>query len=191
MKSQNDTTVKKQLLEVEVSSTINTYSNETALNMQNLPVSQMRQNGAFNISDGLSVIPGVCQMNTGVAISKPVIRGLYGNRIQTVLSGLRFDNQQWQDEHGLGITDIGIDRVEIIKGPASLLYGSEAVGGVINIIEEKIPEEGKIVGDLNTRFISNTYGNATDVGFKGNRNNKNWRIRAGYESNADYSDGND
>ena len=106
-----------------------------------------------------------------------------------MFSGLRFDNQQWQDEHGLGITDIGIDRVEIIKGPASLLYGSEAVGGVINIIEEKPAEEGKIIGDLNTRFLSNTYGNATDIGFKGNRNNKNWRVRAGYESDADYSDG--
>ena len=54
-----------------------------------------------------------------------------------LLSGLRFDNQQWQDEHGLGLSQIGIDRVEVIKGPASLLYGSDAIGGVINIIEEK------------------------------------------------------
>lgn len=190
VKSQKDTTIQQQLKEVEVSSTINTYSNETALNMSNLSVKQMRQYGALNISDGLTSIPGISQMNTGVAISKPVIRGLYGNRIQTVMSGLRFDNQQWQDEHGLGLTDIGIDKVEIIKGPASLLYGSEAVGGVINVIEEKSPEEGKIVGDVNTRFLSNTYGNATDIGFKGNKNNKNWRIRIGAESDADYSDGN-
>lgn len=187
--SQNDTTVQQQLKEVEVSSTINTYSNETALNLSNLSVNRMRENGAFNISDGLTTVPGINQMNTGVAISKPVIRGLYGNRIQTVISGLRFDNQQWQDEHGLGLTDIGIDRVEIIKGPASLLYGSEAVGGIINVIEEKVPEEGKIIGDFNTRFLSNTYGNSTDIGFKGNSNNKNWRIRAGMESDADYSDG--
>ncbi len=189
VRSQNDTTPLQQLNEVEVSSTINTYSNESALNLSNISVSQMRQNGSFNISDGLSIIPGISQINTGVAISKPVIRGLYGNRVQTVFSGLRFDNQQWQDEHGLGITDIGIDRVEIIKGPASLLYGSEAVGGVINIIEEKPAEDGKIIGDLNTRFLSNTLGNATDIGFKGNQNNKNWRVRAGYESDADYSDG--
>jgi iron complex outermembrane receptor protein len=187
--SKNDTTVQQQLKEVEVSSTINTYSNETALNLTSVSVGQMRQKGAFNISDGLTAIPGISQVNTGVAISKPVIRGLYGNRVQTVFSGLRFDNQQWQDEHGLGITDIGIDRVEVIKGPASLLYGSEAVGGVINIIEEKPAEDGKIIGDFNTRFLSNTLGNATDIGFKGNRNNKNWRIRGGYESNADYSDG--
>jgi iron complex outermembrane recepter protein len=187
--AQTDTLSIKNLKEVEVSSVRNTYINKTALNVTELSAVKMRSNGSFNISDGLTQIPGISQMNTGVAISKPVIRGLHGNRIQTVFSGLRFDNQQWQDEHGLGITDIGVERVEIIKGPASLLYGSEAVGGVINIIEERQADEGKIIGDLNTRFISNTLGNATDLGFKGNRNNKNWRIRAGYESDADYLDG--
>jgi iron complex outermembrane receptor protein len=176
---------------VEVSWIRNTYTNKTALNLTDLSAEKMRSRGAFNISDGLTAIPGISQMNTGVAISKPVIRGLHGNRLQTVFSGLRFDNQQWQDEHGLGISDIGVDHVEIIKGPASLLYGSEAVGGVINIIEEKNAEEGKIVGDLNTRFLSNTLGNATDLGFRGNNNNRNWRLRAGYESDADYQDGKD
>jgi iron complex outermembrane receptor protein len=189
--AQNDTSSVKKLKEVEVSVIRNTYTNKTALNVTGLSAEKMRSRGAFNISDGLTAVPGISQMTTGVAISKPVIRGLHGNRLQTVFSGLRFDNQQWQDEHGLGISDIGVDHVEIIKGPASLLYGSEAVGGVINIIEEKNAEEGKIVGDLNTRFLSNTFGNATDLGFKGNSSNKNWRIRAGYESDADYQDGKD
>jgi iron complex outermembrane recepter protein len=189
--AQKDTTAVKNLQEVEVSGIQNTYYNKSALNLSDVSAARMRSNGAFNISDGLTSLPGISQMNTGVAISKPVIRGLHGNRLQTVFSGLRFDNQQWQDEHGLGISDIGVDRVEVIKGPASLLYGSEAVGGVINIIEEKEPEEETIVGDFNTRFLSNTLGNASDIGFKGNKNNKNWRIRAGYESDADYQDGHD
>jgi iron complex outermembrane receptor protein len=178
-----------RLKEVNISSVTNTYANKTALNSSVLSVTTMRSHGAFNISDGLTLLPGINQMTTGVAISKPVIRGLYGNRLQTVFSGLRFDNQQWQDEHGLGITDIGIDRVEIIKGPASLLYGSEAVGGVINIIEGRDADEGKIDGDLNTRFLSNTLGNATDIGVKGNSGKRNWKVRAGYESDADYQDG--
>jgi iron complex outermembrane receptor protein len=191
LKSQNDTTIQQKLKEVEVSSTVNTYSNETALNITSLDARAIRKKGSYNISDALSTVPGISQINTGVAISKPVIRGLYGNRTQTVFSGLRFDNQQFQDEHGLGIADIGIDRVEIIKGPASLLYGSEAVGGVINIIEEKMPDSGKVVGDFNTRFYSNTTGTSSDIGFKGNKNGKNWRIRAGYESSADYDNGSD
>jgi iron complex outermembrane recepter protein len=187
--AQTDTSAAKNLTEVEVSGIRNTYKNITALNVTDLSAEKMRSKGAFNISDGLTSVPGISQMNTGVAISKPVIRGLHGNRLQTVFSGLRFDNQQWQDEHGLGVSDIGIDHVEIIKGPASLLYGSEAVGGVINIVEEREPDDGKIVGDFNTKFLSNTLGNSTDLGFKGNKNDKNWRLRAGYESDADYQDG--
>lgn len=187
--SQTDTTIAKKLPEIEVSSVKNTYNNKTALNISEINAAKMKEAGAFNIADGLTSIPGISQMGTGIAIAKPVIRGLYGNRLQTVYSGLRFDNQQWQDEHGLGMGDVGIERVEVIKGPASLLYGSEAVGGVVNIIEESPAEEGKIVGDFNTKFISNTLGNSTNLGFKGNRNNKNWKVRAGYESDADYTDG--
>jgi iron complex outermembrane receptor protein len=109
---------------------------ETSFNIQSLSIGKIRQSGALNISDALSKLPGISQLTTGPAISKPVIRGLYGNRVLAVLSGLKFDNQQWQDEHGLGLNDVGIDRIEVIKGPASLLYGSEAIGGILNIIEE-------------------------------------------------------
>ncbi|HMG67018.1 MAG TPA: Plug domain-containing protein, partial [Chitinophagaceae bacterium] len=124
------------LKEVVVSGIRTSTVNETSLNIQSLSVQKMRQSGALNVSDALSKLPGFSQLNTGPAISKPVIRGLYGNRVLAVLSGLKFDNQQWQDEHGLGLTDVGIDRIEVIKGPASLLYGSEALGGILNIIEE-------------------------------------------------------
>ena len=84
-------------------------------------------------------------------------------RILAILSGLRFDNQQWQDEHGLGLNDMGIDRVEVIKGSSGLLYGSEAIGGALNIIEEVPAKPGTKVGDVNTRLFSNTYGVFTYV----------------------------
>jgi iron complex outermembrane receptor protein len=106
-----------------------------------------------------------------------------------LLSGLRFDNQQWQDEHGMGLNDVGIDRIEIIKGPMSVLYGSEAIGGVINIIDEAPAAPGNTSGDFNTRLFSNTYGLYADVGFKGANQNRNWQLRGGVNSNADYSDG--
>jgi len=81
---------------------------ETSTDIVSISSAKMKERGSFNISDGLSKIPGISQLNTGVAISKPVIRGLYGNRILTLLSGLRFDNQQWQDEPGLGLSSIGL-----------------------------------------------------------------------------------
>lgn len=163
---------------------------ETSNNIEVLDSKTMREVGALNLSDGIAKLPGVNQLSTGAGISKPVIRGLFGNRIQTVLLGMRFDNQQWQDEHGLGLSDIGIDRIEIIKGASSLFYGSEAMGGVLNIINEKAAPVGKLQADLSTRFFSNTYGYAIDAGAKRSTSRFNWGIRLGTESHADYSDGN-
>jgi iron complex outermembrane receptor protein len=177
------------LKEVVVSGVIPTRSNETSWNITALTQKKMSESGAFNISDALARLPGVSQLNTGVGISKPVIRGLYGTRVLAVLSGLRFDNQQWQDEHGLGLNDMGIDRVEVIKGPSGLLYGSEAIGGALNIIDEAPAKPDTIVADANVRFFSNTLGIFSDIGFKGATNKHNWSVRAGINSHADYTDG--
>src|SRR6266516_1642858 len=165
------------LKEIVVSGLKITKASETPINISSLSVKEMRSNGSFNISDALAKLPGISQINTGPGISKPVIRGLYGNRVSAVVSGLRFDNQQWQDEHGLGLNDMGIDRVEIIKGPVSLLYGSEAIGGIINVIEETPAVANTRTGELNTRFFSNTYGLYSEIGFKGATDTHNWRIR--------------
>lgn len=161
----------------------------TSLNIEPVSLSALNQSAPLNLSDALTQIPGVSQLTTGNSISKPVVRGLYGNRVLVLLSGLRFDNQQWQDEHGLGLSQIGIDRVEIIKGPASLLYGSDALGGVINIIEE-VPTISGSKLDINTTLQSNTEGGIVHLGYS-HKNHKNWwRLRGGYENHADYSDGN-
>ncbi len=162
----------------------------TALHIERHTLHSLEENAPLNLSDAMSAIPGISQMTTGNSISKPVIRGLFGQRILTLLSGLRFDNQQWQDEHGLGLSQIGIDRVEIIKGPASLLYGTDAMGGVINIIEEEVPHGSRFSADVNTRIFSNTGGTLTDIGLQHRNDDKWWRMRAGVESHADYTDGN-
>lgn len=163
---------------------------ESPTSVEEMSNEEMRQKGALTLTDGLSKMPGVSQMSTGPGISKPVLRGLYGNRIQVVMFGQRFDNQQFQDEHGLGLSDVGVDRVEIIKGPATLLYGPEAMGGVIHILEEKPAAINRSEAELSTRFFSNTSGIATDFGFK--KSNEKWkfRFRAGFDSHADYLDGN-
>jgi iron complex outermembrane receptor protein len=177
------------LKDVVVSGVIPSKANETSWNITALSQQQMRASGAFSISDALAKLPGVSQLTTGVGISKPVIRGLYGNRVLAILSGLRFDNQQWQDEHGLGLNDMGIDRVEVIKGPSGLLYGSEAIGGALNIIEEAPAKPNTTAADANIRLFSNTLGTFTDVGFKTATNTHNWGMRAGINSQADYTDG--
>lgn len=174
--------------------TVSTYQydaiNKTSIHIEPLSVDQLDQTGAFGLSDGLATIPGVAQLSTGIGISKPVIRGLYGNRILVLLSGLRFDNQQWQDEHGLGLSDLGISKLELIKGPLSLLYGTEAIGGVINIIEERPPTVGFSESEIKSNFHSNTLGGGINFGYRANYG-KYWiRLRGGYTNHCDYSDGN-
>lgn len=159
----------------------------TSRNITALTNSEMKEFGAQTLSEALSALPGVSQITTG-AISKPVIRGLYGNRLQVNVGGVRLEDQQWEDEHGLGLSDVGIERVELIKGPASLLYGSDAMGGVINIIEEGFDEPESRKQNLNLKLFSNTYGLGLDYGFKQKKKNT-FLFRISAESHADYSDG--
>jgi iron complex outermembrane receptor protein len=152
---------------------------------------EMRERGALSVSDAVAKLPGVTQLTTGVGISKPVIRGLYGNRVQVNALGQRFDNQQWQDEHGLGLSAVGIDRVEVIKGPAALLYGSDAIGGVINVIEEKPAPVGTTEQNAQLGLMSNTGGGSLSYGVKKSTEKLWWRLAAGADSHGDYASGGD
>lgn len=156
---------------------------------------EMKEMGSMTAADALSRMPGNSQLHTG-AISKPVIRGLYGSRLQVNLGGIKVEDQQWEDEQGLELSDAGIKRIEVIKGAAALMYGPEAIGGVINIIDEG-PDTlrpynslQKADQNLNLELFSNTYG----IGIEYTRSKKtsvhqSWYINASAESHADYSDG--
>ncbi len=151
----------------------------------------LRYNGMVTLTQTLAELPGISKLTNGLAISKPVIRGLYGYRIATVLNGVRFDNMQWQEEHGFGLEEVGVDRVEVIEGPAALLYGAESIGGVINLLPERSAPVGRILGNYNLKVFSNTLGAYTELGFKGANKKINWQIHAGGQSHADYLDGKD
>ena len=87
-----------------------------------------------NVIDEIANLPGVSAVTTGPNVSKPFIHGLGYNRVVTAVDGIRQEGQQWGDEHGIEVDQNSIDRVEVIKGPASLTYGSDAIGGVVNLI---------------------------------------------------------
>ena len=157
---------------------------------EKIKAKDLQREGAMNVSEALTRIPGVWQLSTGTGISKPVIRGLYGDRIGIMINGIRFDNQQWQDEHGLVLSSDGIDNIEVIKGPRSLLFGPEAIGGVVSITDEHPAPVGTNAADINLKTFSNTLGLLADVGLKGAEKNFNWLVRFGGETHADYLDGN-
>ncbi|AWM32495.1 TonB-dependent receptor plug domain-containing protein [Hymenobacter nivis] len=88
---------------------------------------RLNQTSGTNVIDAIAHTPGLSQITTGAAISKPVVRGLGYNRVTTLNNGAKQEDQQWGDEHGIEIDEFSIDRAEIIKGPGSLLYGSDAM----------------------------------------------------------------
>ena len=101
----------------------------------------LQQNFAGSLMQTLEAIPGVKAMAIGSGQSKPTIRGLGFNRLAVAEDGIKHEGQQWGDDHGLEIDQFSIDRAEVIKGPAALLYGSDAIGGVLSLYTNHVPTE--------------------------------------------------
>lgn len=108
-----------------------------------------------NIIDALSQQPGVSQLTTGGAISKPVIRGLGYNRVAVVSDGIRQEGQQWGDEHGIEVDADRVQTAETLKGPASLMYGSDAMAGVLVLNNIPAIAKGRIEANLSTQYQTN------------------------------------
>lgn len=131
----------------------------------------------LNLIDALRSVPGVDQITTGSGISKPVIRGLGYNRIVTLWNGIRQEGQQWGDEHGIEIDEYAIDRVEIIKGPGSLLYGSDAIAGVVNFLPPKSLPRDHMRTSLSTNYQSNNNLIGYSLANEGNKKGIHWTGR--------------
>ena len=137
----------------------------------------INQNSSTNLIDGLKNIPGVNQITSGAAISKPVIRGLGYNRVITLVDGIKQEGQQWGGEHGIEIDEFSVGKVEIVKGPGSLMYGSDGIAGVLNFISPKVAANGKIENQLITNYQTNNNLIATSFSNKGNKNGFVWEGR--------------
>ena len=140
-----------------------------------------------NLVDAIAKVPGVSQVSTGGGISKPVIRGLSYNRVVTLVDGAKQEGQQWGDEHGLEVDQYSAGRIEILRGAASLLYGSDALGGVINILEPLPSPEGKIQGELLSSYQSNSGLSGSSAMVQGNMNGFVWRARGSYKNAFSYN----
>lgn len=138
---------------------------------------QLHSTGATNIIDALSLQPGISQITTGGGISKPVIRGLGFNRVVVVNDGVRQEGNQWGAEHGVEIDPQSISSAEILKGPASLMYGSDAMAGVIIFHDETLPPLGKVHGSVSSQYQTNNGLFDYSVNFKGNNGGIVWSGR--------------
>lgn len=171
--------------------TITGVSNATSIRKAPIPVTSMRkadllQTTSTNIIDALTRKAGISQVTTGPGISKPVIRGLGYNRVLVINEGVKQEGQQWGDEHGIEIDELSVNRVEILKGPASLMYGSDALAGVINFITNVPLPEGTVKGNIIANYQTNNNLIGLNGNLGGNNNGFNWNFYGTYKSARDY-----
>jgi iron complex outermembrane recepter protein len=166
--------------------TRSTALNQSPIIMKSLDRNTMNQQSANNLIDALKNVAGINQISTGIAISKPIIRGLGYNRVISLYNGIRQEGQQWGDEHGIEIDEYNVDRIEIVKGPGSLMYGSDGIAGVINFLSPKVPHVGKIQTQLSTNFQSNNQFVGYSLSNAGNKKGLQWLGRLTQKNASNY-----
>lgn len=145
-----------QLNEVVVTGVVAATARKDApVSVTTMSYEQLLQNSSTNVIDAIAKVPGVSGITDGQSISKPVIRGLGYNRVLTVNDGVEQVDQAWFDEFGIEADPDAVSRYEILKGPASLAYGSDAIAGVINLIPEDPLPEGLVKGDVLFNYQTN------------------------------------
>jgi iron complex outermembrane receptor protein len=171
--------------------TITAVGNATSVRKAPIPVtrvnkSELLSTPSTNIIDAISRQPGISQLTTGPAISKPIIRGLGYNRLVVINDGVRQEGQQWGDEHGIEIDENSVSRVEIVKGPASLIYGSDALAGVINIITTNPVPVNTVKANFLSSYNTNNKQRSFFGSVGGNHNGFNWNGWGDLTAAADY-----
>ncbi|WP_114491611.1 TonB-dependent receptor [Candidatus Ulvibacter alkanivorans] len=178
-----------EIEEVIISTPFHKLQSDNVMKVERVSTDALNSRGAVTLAEGITNIPGVNSVSTGLGIGKPVIRGLSSNRVLTYAQGVRLENQQFGDEHGLGINEAGIESVEVIKGPASLLYGSDALGGVLYLNPERFASSNTTEGDLRSSFFSNTIGFGNTAGFRSSGEQFKFLARTTYVTHSDYETG--
>ena len=137
------------------------------------------------ISKSISKLPGISLITTGPGIAKPSIRGLSASRVIIYNQGVRLENHQWGDEHGVGVSTSGISSVELIKGPAYVLYGSDAMGGVLYIEPERYSSDFSV--DYMGIYNSNYSGITNNLGVKGSSGDFSYVLRGNMTDNQNFT----
>ena len=174
---------------VIVSTPFHRLQSENVVMVARETVENLSRNGAMSLADGITQLPGVESITTGSGIGKPVIRGLSSNRVLVYAQGVRMENQQYGDEHGLGLSSSGVESVEVIKGPASLLYGSDALGGVLYLNPEKYASIDSTMFDGGISYHTNTIGTEANAGFKSSGERFRFLLRGNLAAHSDYETG--
>ena len=139
------------------------------------------------ITEALTQIDGVQMASYGPLNAKPVIRGMQGMRVVTFLNGMRINNQQWGGDHGLGISQAGMESAEVIKGPMSLIYTGDATGGLLYLKDGSFAPQNSYSVEMNSQFETVSLGTQNSMVYK--QSGEKLRLSAAgiFSSYADYT----
>lgn len=178
------------LQEVVVSVPGSKLQKDLVVHVEKEQLAQIYKATSTTLAESITNLNGVSQNGTGTSIGKPVIRGLTSNRVVTYAQGTRIENQQWGAEHGLGVSSTGVKSVEVIKGPASLLYGSDAIGGVLYFVDEGYTTK-EVEGVIESGYFTNARTSQNRVGVKTGVGDLKINLFGGYTTAGDYQVPND
>jgi len=147
-----------------------TRNREESLSLEIANEDYLKRHLGGSLMNSLERLPGISTIGIGSGQSKPVIRGLSFNRVVVVENNIKHEAQQWGSDHGLEVDQYAVERAEVIKGPASLRYGSDAIGGVIDIQNKKIPDNQTIGATIDLTGKSNSGFLGTSVSLFGRHN---------------------
>ena len=139
-----------------------------------------------SLVDNITELSGVNTISSGLGIQKVVVRGLSGMRVISYLNGMKINNQQWANDHGIGFTDLGLSEVELIKGASALKFGGEAIGGLLYFKDEPFISNNKIKGFVASKFNNSSYLSSSQFGLKINRKNLYINVNGQYSISSDY-----
>lgn len=160
---------------------------EQSQTIQTVDADFIQNQNSGTLINSISKIPGISAINTGLGIAKPVIRGMSFNRILVMDKGIKQEGQQWGADHGLEIDQYDPERLEIVKGPSSLLYGSDAIGGAIRILPPTLPANDHLSGDVFLTYKSNNQLFGTSTSLQGAKNDKFFKLRVSTQDFGDYT----
>ena len=161
---------------------------ENAIKIDAISAKEVLSSSQSNIMNAVTETPRVELISRGNGISQPVIRGLTSNNIVVLINGVRLENFQFSVNHPFMVDEWGINKIEVIKGPSSLLYGSDAMGGAINFITDRQVEKDTVTGSLIMKGFSNGLGFASGYNVMASRGRFYFKSSGGVKRAADYYD---
>ena len=169
--------------EVGVSESYYKLGNSKVTNIEKKQINGLYSNSMI---ESITQLTGVDMISSGLGIQKVVVRGLSGMRVVTYLNGMKINNQQWGNDHGIGFTELGLGEVELIKGASALKYGGEAIGGLLYFKDQPFNSSEDLGGFVSTQFNNSSFLSSNKFGVKWNKNNFYINIYGQYSISSDY-----